>query len=165
MNIKTDVNKKDDILEINYRMDNFEHLLDHLNKAFESLIEKIDKMKQPPEIRNILYIIATTIVITSSIIGGVLWLIDSRTAEYNSKLNGAYEEIRKLDKSLNAVRNDQYIITNTMGVIRDKVQNNKDFVDQYMYVDKMPTKLGIIQEKLRRICEERENRHQGKDGN
>lgn len=156
----------DDLTQLNIDVEGLKKSMKHIFDAVETLASKFDNYKQPPDIKTIIYVILSTIAILSTAVGVILWIINSQVQVPLEQIKSIKTEITTLSEKNNNLVSNMQILTNSMQTIHEKVKDNTSFVNQYMYIDKIPAseerqngKIETLEKQVNRLTE---MIHQGK---
>lgn len=147
---KSDVKEKSN-LELSFEIDGIHKTLKHFNDTLEDIITAVKANRPALDLKSVLAIIGTTVTVTSAVILGIIWLIDSKTLIYAKHMESSQSIINALELKLSRLSSDQHIMANTMGVITDKVADNTAFVNEVIYDKELFTTIGVLKERLNNI--------------
>lgn len=156
----------DDLTQLNIDVEGLKKSMKHIFDAVETLASKFDNYKQPPDIKTIIYVILSTIAILSSAVGVILWIINSQVQVPLEQIKSIKTEISIMSEKNNHMVSNVQILTNNIQTLNERVKDNTAFVNQYMYIDKIPVsqerqngKLEMLEKQMSRITD---TIHQGK---
>ena len=126
-------------------------------KAFQANILDILKGVKPPlDIAKTIYIIVATVGLTTSLIGGVNYLINSRLqipleqikhqdqkAEEQNKLNN--QKIEKLNNNMNTITGIVQLQQSDIKGFQSELVRNGLFIDNYIFTDKYPERIRLLE--------------------
>lgn len=134
-----------DTTELTYEVEGLKKSMKHMYDSFEVLlvkfdgvVDKLESQKQPLDFKTTIYVILSTIMITSSTFAAASWMINSEMDVPLEQIRVAKSEISLNTEELSNSHKDLQILVNIVQGLAAKVKDNTEFVNQYMYIDKVP---------------------------
>lgn len=115
------------------------------------------KQKPPTSYKDIGASIILTIGVISGLGAGVNAVVDLKTAVPLEQGKQTALKLNSIADKQNKLINSVALLSSTVSMVNEKAKSNKEFVDQYIYMDKIPSTIARIQKDIEYLHTDKEN--------
>lgn len=127
----------------------------HISSSIDSLLEKYNKTKPPTSFKDIIITIGSTMGLMGMIATVVYTLVDFKTAVPIEQGKATQKKVEILTTGQNKLINLVSLMSAEMKALGQKTDDNTEFVNEYMYREKIPSVLSVIQKDIEHLKERR----------
>lgn len=150
-----DLNQAERITKVEFEQEAQGKMLIHVSKTVDAVLDKMGSFKSPTSFKDIIITIGSTMALIGMLVTVVYGIVDFKTAVPIDQGKATARKVEDLTATQNKLINLISLMSSEVKALDQKVQSNAEFVEEYMYREKIPSVITAIQKDLEHLKERR----------
>ena len=124
-----------------------------MTQGFKEILTKFSKSEPEYDFLKTIKTIGATIAISGSIVSGLIWLVNSQVAVPNNELLRIQKDFNEFKKEYSVQVMEFHRWKVNVTTMKKDLDGNSAFIDNYMFVDKVPVRNSERDSRVKRLEE------------